>query len=354
VLSPAISNSLKPVLILGSGFHRHVFGDIGEDNRRTLYDWHHLVGQVAARMQVAVPDQVMSPVQRWEMLLLFAAKEGYRDHKGQWRRPLELQANFIEKDARRIVAAVLNDVSQDYPKSLRAHIPALACWGSVISLNFDMAWLLNVERFEHAASVTNISSDKLDQRELRRFNTRVLISGVGGGLHRSVWFPNGSCFAPETIRMGLHDYGAAPYAIQVAFSSIKRWERDVGVTGKSPEVQFDMCCNALRHASEGVSDFSGLMGEKPMPLTWVAEFLYRPLIFAGVGMSDQEAGFWWLLAQRARNLARTSTLSNAFILVDVKDRPAFWRTKPFRLAPIICSSWTEGWEKVLIKASELA
>lgn len=346
--------NLKPALILGSGFHRHVLGDSTNSSRRSLYDWHYLVDQVASKMQVAAPEQIMSPVQRWETLLLRASKEGYRDHLGQWRKPAEQQAHFIEKEARRIVAAVLNEASQNYPQSLRARIPSLDCWGAVISLNFDMAWGAGVERLQHSSGAD--ISDKINQREQRRLMTRVLIPGVDGGAHRSIWFPNGCVFAPETIRMGLHDYGTAPHAIQIAFAQIKRWERDSDVTGKSPEVQLNICSTALRHASEGVGDLSEFLGEKTMPLTWVADFLYRPLIFAGVGMSDQEAGLWWLLAQRARNLARTGAASNAFILVSANDRPAFWRTRLLGLQPIVCSNWDEGWEatSTLSKALRLA
>ena len=41
-----------------------------------------------------------------------------------------------------------------------------------------------------------------------------------------------------------------------------------------------------------------MAGALPLPLTWVADFLYRPLVIAGVVMSDQESGLWSLLAQR--------------------------------------------------------
>lgn len=345
---------LNPTLILGSGFHRHVFGDTEHSASRPLYDWQYLVGQVAATMQVAIPDKVMSPVQRWDTLVLRAAKEGFRDHAGVWRAPLSCQTHFIEKDARRCVAAVLNKAAAHYPESSRAQMPLRDFWGAVISLNFDAAWLPQSARMKaQACTPLGLLTSKIGQREKRRLTTSVLISGVDGGVHRRVWFPNGTCAAPETIRMGLHDYGAAANAIQVAFAHLKRWEREAGVSGKSPDVQLAACSVALRRASEGVNDLSEEMGEQPLPLTWVADFLYRPLIFAGVGMSDQESGLWWLLAQRVRNLVRTGSSSNTFILVGTNDRAEFWQTKPFGLIPITCSNWDEGWECVLFKAKEL-
>lgn len=342
---------LKPALILGSGYHRHVFGNSEHSAFRPLYDWQYLVGQAAVKMQVAIPDGVMSAVQRWDTLVLRAAKEGFRNHAGAWCVPLSCQTHFIEKEARRCVAAILNVAAVHYPQSTRAQVPLRDCWGAVISLNFDAAWLpQSVTCMTRGDSPIHLPTSKIESREKRRLATSTLISGVDGGAHRRVWFPNGTCAAPETIRMGLHDYGSAANAIQVAFSYLKKWERENGVSGKSPEVQIASCTAALRHASEGLSNLSVQLGEAPFPLTWVADFLYRPLVFAGVGMSDQESGLWWLLAQRARNLARTGTPPNVFILVDANDRTVFWRNKPFGLEPIQCSNWDEGWEKILLKA----
>lgn len=349
------ANSLKPALILGSGFHRHVFGETEGMAIRPLYDWPYLVGKVASTMQVAIPDRTMSPVQRWDTLVLRAAKEGFRDHAGLWSAPLVLQTHFIEKEARRCVTSVLNEAAEQYPKSSRAQIPLLDCWGSVISLNFDTAWMPQFGRHKaQEVAAFGLPTTKLDSREKRRLTTSALISGVDGGAYRHVWFSNGTCAAPETIRMGWHDYGSAANAIQVAFSHLKKWERENGVSGKSPEVQLAACTAALRSASEGKNDLSTLLGEAPFPLTWVADFIYHPLVFAGVGLSEQESGLWWLLAQRARNLARSGSPSNAIILVGANDRPLFWRSKPFGLETTVCANWDEGWDQTLLKARELA
>lgn len=77
---------LKPALILGSGFHRHVFGD-GADrgSRECLVDWHMLISNTARKMQVAVPSLAQSPVLRWESMIIRAAQDGYRDYAGTWK-----------------------------------------------------------------------------------------------------------------------------------------------------------------------------------------------------------------------------------------------------------------------------
>ncbi|MDD3884415.1 MAG: hypothetical protein PHW66_05705 [Gallionella sp.] len=339
-------NNLRPALVLGSGFHRHVFGSTDQWAINPLYDWHCLVGQVSRRLQVAVPSEVLSPVQRWETLVLRAVSERYKNHREQWVGEFTQQASVVENTARRVVANIIDEASQNYPQSTRAQIPLLDLWGAVISLNFDAAWLLKQFRQEKSeAKIRWEGSSKLSLREYKRLTHHLLMSGVEGGAYRRVWFPNGSSIAPETVRMGLHDYGTAPHSIQVAFSHLKKWERDNRSQG-----QIATCAAALREASEGVNNLPEFLGESPMPLSWVADFLYRPLIIAGVGLSDQESGLWWLLAQRARNIARAEAPANVYILVGEKDRPDFWRSKPFGIEPIVCGNWDEGWEKMLLKA----
>lgn len=49
--------------------------------------------------------------------------------------------------------------------------------------------------------------------------------------------------------------------------------------------------------------------------------MFRALVFLGVGLSEQETGLWWLLAQRARNMFRLSSTERtpAFVLVHADD-----------------------------------
>jgi hypothetical protein len=157
-----------------------------------------------------------------------------------------------------------------------------------------------------------------------------------------VWFPNGCVKAPLTIRLGLRDYGSAAYAVNQAYHALKQWERQSGVQGL-PAAQ-------LLSASEGRPDLSELLDEPPLRLTWVAEFIYRPLFFAGVGLSEQESGMWWLLAQRARNMARVGAPTNVYALVHANDRPDFWSKRPFGVQPITCSDWDGGWDEMMNRA----
>lgn len=130
-------NILRPALVLGSGFHRYVFGSTDQLAIRPLYDWHCLVEQVSSWLQVAVPSEVLSPVQRWETLVLRAVNERCKNYKSEWVKECTQQANLVEKEAPRAVANIINEVSQNYSRSTRSQIPLLDCWGAVISLNKD-------------------------------------------------------------------------------------------------------------------------------------------------------------------------------------------------------------------------
>ncbi|WP_200247821.1 hypothetical protein [Lamprobacter modestohalophilus] len=148
----------------------------------------------------------------------------------------------------------------------------------------------------------------------------------------------------------MHDDGSAPASIRSTFNRLKAWERRSldAIDPRSP-VGFSAIVAALRAASEQVPNLSAWLGKPPMPLTWIAEFLYRPLYFAGVGLSDQESGLWWLLAQRARNHARVGEAANALvcILLGRDNRPAFWRTRAFGIEPVLCDDWDAGWARLL-------
>lgn len=351
---PARSTFLKPALILGSGFHRHVFGERPpQDHRNCLYDWQALVSVTADYMQVACPSMEQSPVLRWETLINRAVREGYRDRKGAWQVPNNNAAYQVERDAKAIVANLITAASEQYPKSSRARIPLDERWGCVISLNFDHAWRPDLNRKHLQASSRLLASAgfrKINSREWCRLNTSAppFASEASSRLPR-LWFPNGSTLQPESICMGLHDYGSAPAAIRHVFNGLKAWENRPGAPSAASQAGFTQTAVALRVASEGQNSLDKALSEPPMLLTWVAEFLYRPLVFAGVGLSEQESGLWWLLAQRARNLVRVEAPQNASarILVHREDRPAFWATRPFGLRAISCSNWDEGWEQVM-------
>lgn len=377
--------SLKPALIIGSGFHRHVFGD-GADrgSRACLVDWNTLISNTARKMQVAVPSLAQSPVLRWESMIIRAARDGYRDYAGTWKTAGEekdfapggrlagssrVDATYlIEEDAKKVAACLLQEAGAHYPHSSRAMMPASDRWGCVISLNFDTAWRPNVEHTDFQPCVS--SKGPGSPQGSRSVKIRRMSWSVGQGKKEErpacsrLWFPNGTVLDPATIRMGLRDYGGAPNAIQEAFDSLKAWERKHELTSIPVDQAFKIISRTLTQLSntcphpllDEIFGHHDTEVEPFFPLTWVAEFLYRPLVFAGVGLSDQESGLWWLLAQRARNLARVTDPTNASVRILMRRSPhgkgypardSFWATRPFGIEPVYCDDWDEGWERIV-------
>jgi hypothetical protein len=65
VMSAKKKSMLEPCLVIGSGFHRWVVGDI----ETPLSSWTKLIEAVAAEMHVSAPSRNYPPTFRWEKLL---------------------------------------------------------------------------------------------------------------------------------------------------------------------------------------------------------------------------------------------------------------------------------------------
>jgi len=341
-----MSSALKPALIIGSGFHRHVFSSESANpfsKRACLYDWQQLIDETSDRMQVARPDRALSPVLRWEALISSAARDGYRTPKDhEWHDACLVVAYRIEADARRHVSSAIEDASRDYPVSKRSQIPAQSKWGCVISLNFDLSWHpLAAQSAPRQKFGPEITLPRVPKAELLRLFGSLAPTGAAP----RTWFPNGSIVKSSTIRMGLRDYGGAPAGIHKCFQRVKSWERE---NFKDGEMRNPKDFIRVAKVLDGVLGASRELAAT-LPRSWVTEFLYRPLIFVGVGLSEQEFGLWWLLNQRARNLARVEDDHKppARILVRKEDRQNFWASRPFGVEAVTCDSWDRGWEEIL-------
>ena len=327
-------HTLKPALVLGSGFHRYVLGN--DTERNPICSWHSLIDAVSERLDVRRPPPAMPPTLRWETMINAAVRDGFQNRHGQRLATKDKKPSQVEAEARRIVSIVLGETEENYPAGQKSNLPADSRWGCVISLNFDVAWLVSAGLDSSLGPLNAPPSKALTKAEQDRLGRSV---EPLAGKHARVCFPNGTTLAPNTIRMGLHDYGNAPAGMQHGFSRLKMWESAlVGISGARSRTAFQPLASALQAASCGAFDTLDI------PMTWVAEFLYRPLVFFGVGLSEQEIGLWWLLAQRRRNLARVSESPgvSAQILLRSGDRADFWNERPFGVQPIWCTDWESG------------
>ena len=327
---------IKPALVLGSGFHRFVLGDTTSYRHRTpLVSWSALLDQVAEQLEVPVPAQSLTSPMRWEEILLSRSRHDQKTPPSK-----------AEQDARKAVATIMSGAAKDYPDNERSRIPKDPVWGAVVSLNFDMAWMQAAEAIE--LTVLSLQGDDYLSRikppiERSRLSMSVPVMTDEEAVSSRVWFPNGAYFRPATLRMGLRDYGFKAAALDKAFGIIKGWERRGTQRHDSPSEKFEAVCRLLE-SKETI--------DQSPPLTWVTHFLYRPLVFLGVGLSPDEQGLWWLLSQRARNtrLVNRTDRAKAHILLRSDDeRRSMWEQRPFGLEPYFCTSWQYGWEEMMEK-----
>ena len=337
---------MKPCLIIGSGFHSWVLGNPST----SLSNWNNLIDETAQLLKVSRPSQTLPPVLRWEKILESAAEHGYQQPSpnGHWIPAKTLEPHDIEPDAKVAVKAVLQQHHFNYPyQSTKSQLLLDDTFGNVISLNFDNCWS-NPRDYTYGATFDNDQKSGLSQIEFSRLFSFVKANAFP---QTKVWFPNGSLNDPSPIRMGLYDYGAQPHALRTAFNLVKsyereNWNRDDQDGWYKYESLFESV--SLNHSTPDTSTDYRVNH-------WVSHFLYRPIYFAGVGLSSSETGLWWLLSQRARNHAKLPAGSRpkTVILVhsDLYDRQ-FWANRPFGVEALVCDNWDYGWEALFDMASK--
>ena len=288
---------------------------------------------------------------RWEKLLENAIFDGFMapDVGHNWIEPRALSAAELEGFAKKAVAKVLTDKAFSYPHaSERARLPLSDAFGDVISLNFDHCW---VGRASYSIGPVNVfeQNNGVNKFEHFRLTSHLEMEKANGQKPTRVWFPNGHVKNPSSIRMGLYDYGSQAHAIKQAFGWVKSCEPKV--TDKEMLEDWGTYFKYVKAEFEKPA-----LEQEPKLANWVAHFLYSPLYFAGVGLSEQETGLWWLLAQRARNFARLASIQKpeTVVLVGTKDkRRDFWSMRPFGVEPQFCDDWDQGWDKLRDRCAQV-
>lgn len=340
--SKAAFSNQSPVVIIGSGFHRWIRGGVADD---PLSSWSTLLREIAREVRVAVPSQLgLTMTLAWEQLLLRMVREGYRRplDKSPWAEPWSQRVSQAESDARRAAETVLN----------RAHSQKIYEWGrarqfrqlpvtDVVSLNFDLTWIDQEPVAFHSPNLATPKegSTRLPNAEIERLYSRITILE-----NKNVWFPNGTVHrhGPE-IRLGLRDFGLQMNALRHGFQHFKAWEYRI-TKSKTERMSTSTYLTMLEKLSGGTE--GGLRNADH----WVTRFMLKPVYILGAGLSQEEQGLWWLLVQRARNLARVDGVSPARILLNASTKTREERLQWNRHAPIIepiwCDDFDHGWQNV--------
>lgn len=264
--------------MIGSGLHKHVL----KNQRCPLSNWETLLRATAERAGVMFGAwQITSLPVLWEHMVLEGVQHGLRGLNGE-RIKRSLQPNQVETQLRRWVVKVLSECAEIHRAEFSRHPIVGALSNSmrgrevhIIDLNFDDLPLtaLKTERKEptgRALPKRGYPGRKADLDSLfahwrvRQFS------------RSCIWKPHGCVRKPESLRLGLRDYGLQSSVYAWAFDEYKKASRG------NPDAK----------QGQGVMD------------NWIAKMMELECRIIGVGLSAEEWGLQWLFMQRARNLAR--------------------------------------------------
>ena len=196
---------LKPCLVLGSGFHKHVLSRTIKTS--PLSDWNFLINSVSMNYGVVHHKSLNSKLAaKWELLLLeLGARGQVTSEKEEGRSRYGNSIYLIESEAKKIAAKILIEEQtlnrNSYTKDL---VPRDACWGSVVSLNFDTSWFST--KPPRVMRSPQIGYDSIRTPELRRMYGFHLARFLERSPIR-VWHPNGCVSHPKSLRLGIREFG---------------------------------------------------------------------------------------------------------------------------------------------------
>jgi hypothetical protein len=315
---------LSPFLVFGSGVHRQWLCDrlIAEhgvaSHAEALRDWGGLLRSVAGRLDIAhaLDSKICEemPTLQWERLV-----HAYCDAEDKG-----LPAHKSENVLRRVVAETLSDAEREVEPAVE--------FGKILELREVLG--------RHTISLN------LDSLLLRERRGRLRFAASKGEClaltndQGAVWFPHGSALKVGSVNFGLRDYGKLTRFWLQYFNQYKQTERRAW---RKRERAWD------RVTFAAVNNWvSGLPRQSVG--SFIGHLMLAPLMIFGAGLRREEWGMWWVLNQRARNLARVPEHlrpQTVLVLKNCDTRLPFWSARPANINPIIVNDWQDGWARLI-------
>ena len=298
--------------MIGSGLHKHVL----KNQRCPLSDWETLLRATAGRAGLKFgPCGTSSLPLLWEQLVLEGVRSGLRGVSGR-RVKRSRQAHEVEFHLRRLVVDVLEDCAAIHRDVFANHETVVALSAFVrhqhvhiIDFNFDNLLLaaLSTELQPRRGRISVSRGFPGRDGDLHNLITHWPVSEVESS---AVWKPHGCVSAPESLRLGVRDYGLQPAAYEWAFNEYK-----AASDGRPRRMRRNRVCD-----------------------TWIAKMMVSECRIIGLGLSAQEWGLQWLFLQRARNRARHRTRPPAVALASTS-----WPSA-LDVETHLLRSWDDAWE----------
>lgn len=274
---------IKPALLVEAGFYYCVSGNVeSHEKLAPLVSWNSLINAVGRKAGLALPLYQLPPVYRWEGFVHQADTEGFNGINDEFYAAGTIGSDEMKLHLKQLAADVIREAGS-YSPTKRAIFPSDELWGSVISLNYDQAWI-NSPLAQLQGAVPDLY--ELPEEEKQRLTAFVLYNG------KRIWFPNGTNSDPASIRIGLSDYGSKAYSIARMLHMVSDFESE---HLHAPENELgarfrnSVLVNALDNFEQNtLIEWNTTEAERVLPVSWVSKVLYRPLAIAGCGLSDSE------------------------------------------------------------------
>lgn len=328
-----IPSQARKVVIIGSGFHRSVLGDL----QHPLASWSLLLQEVARRVGCRLePSECKEPTLAWEKLL----SQYVRKKRG------ELSVSEAEKPLKQAVAEVLREATAGSQAVYRAHaitrqVEAFLARGGghLISLNFDQLCYDGSSVLNNPVNLRK-GADGVRKPDLRLLHERI-VRKAGTSAPSMIWHPHGCIRRFDSIRLGYRDYGLLPASYLHAFAQFKRWEsertKSPGKSGRQGSKDFrQRLLDALESLDCGPKNASDRAADH-----WVTRFMVLPVQVIGAGISEHELGLRWLFVQRQRNFQRHPENGPPIFHRELQPFAGPWMSDV-----VDHSSWSQAWYTV--------
>jgi hypothetical protein len=263
--------------------------------------WAELLRDVqrSAGLELDLPiDLVGNTTLAWEAMVLEASAA----------------SNKSPADAeKRLLRAMALELDRVYAPEGRTRAFAerfLACgFSDVISFNFDRALQVQAPSW---------------QRVRPRFSTTRTHAQVGD---TRIWYPHGCVSHPDSIHLGMREYGGFIAELERARKQYKLEESALSKRMRSREAVW--------------------VAQRVDPKSWLTLAMNAPLVFVGFGLGREKWPLWWFLNQRARNHARARIERPVFAFMQTQEAERLRAAAQLANIQLLTfDSFERGWKRL--------
>lgn len=319
------------VPIFGAGLNIQAF-----HNQKGGLDWDGLLGKVAENLSISLP-QNPSMTARWETMV-----QEYAAHHDQ-------QANLSEDALRKEVCCTLAGRSHQ-----ETHLLVMQQkYRDMLTLNFGSLLAqstkgASLQFASYKTQKTKETGKDLLQKRTSRRHRQYYSCQLKNGIQSRIWHPHGIVEDPETIVLGIRDYGVYIEELRRAFGVFKRDEKKFFHPLGNPHNREALEEWEQTRRSHEQEEFGSLC-------SWLELFMLSDLMFVGCGLGQDEFPLWWVLHQRARNFARYAPEERprTFYLTTQQDldekRITHLENTPANVEIVAFESHSQLWETLLLR-----